>query len=303
MADDTHAATNIISAHIDSSFSPPFPPSSPEEPTLKQAPLQRRPLFRSMREALESTGQMKEEQGGYVVKRHSGHPQQTSFRSSEAVRSKSKHTKQRSGSKANNISRISEVTEADAAGYTVIRRRSSCDESNLSALNTASNFQASVIHKTRSSNPSRAGKTQPQRSRRGSMSAPQGNIRAAAVTPTPSFSLQTDSQTCPAASRLVIQPIPSLTPAASGWVAKACIPADCTCKIEEQPVEALWPKVNSNKAISKDSGWNLDAMSASGSQPQTWATESSNASESAAATQASLVDDDDLLALLGVTLK
>lgn len=95
-------------------------------------PPNRRPLFGSMREALESSGQVKEEPGGYVIKRHSGRPQQ--FRSSEVVpRSKYRHAKQRSGKDtlAAAAAAPSPEDEADAAGYTVIRRRSSCDELQL----------------------------------------------------------------------------------------------------------------------------------------------------------------------------
>ncbi|CAI5744254.1 unnamed protein product [Peronospora destructor] len=62
---------------IASSLIPSTPPSSLEASYLHDneksttAP-NHRPLFSSVREALESSGQLKEEPGGYVIKRHSG---------------------------------------------------------------------------------------------------------------------------------------------------------------------------------------------------------------------------------------
>ncbi|EEY64199.1 uncharacterized protein PITG_02738 [Phytophthora infestans T30-4] len=128
-----------------------------------------------MREALESSGQVKEEPGGYE--------------------------------------------EADAAGYTVIRRRSSCDETSK----------------------------QPQRPRRGSMSAlSHSSSLLASISPAPSSSVPPGFQPLPAASRVTLRPPPGLTPAASGWVAKAAVPAEHTSKLEEPPVEAF------NSAVQDD---------------------------------------------------
>ncbi|KAJ8525331.1 hypothetical protein ON010_g15784 [Phytophthora cinnamomi] len=121
------AVTNAVSAHQDTSkpASTPTLPSNTGSNGENTPPPNRRPLFSSMREALESSGQVKEEPGGYVIKRHSGRQRQQ-FRCAEgASRPKYRHAKQRSV-KVETLAAAAPgpEDEADAAGYTVIRRRS-----------------------------------------------------------------------------------------------------------------------------------------------------------------------------------
>ncbi|OWZ14590.1 hypothetical protein PHMEG_00011911 [Phytophthora megakarya] len=252
---------------------PPTPPSSLQSPSYlneseENLPLNRRPLFSSMREALESSGQVKEEPGGYVIKRHSGHQQ---FRSTDTGKSKYRHSKRIS--KDNSSVITTPEDEADAAGYTVIRR-SSCDESNLS---TCSHAQARR-------NPRK--KTQQQlRPRRSSISGLHSSSLVASMTP-PS-SVPPGFQPRPASR--VLRPPPGLTPAASGWVVKAAAPAETANKIEEPPVEALWPDM---KSTAKTDSWTVGTSESL--QAQAW---------SSSQTENENDDDaDDLLARLGVTL-
>ncbi|EGZ29889.1 hypothetical protein PHYSODRAFT_294860 [Phytophthora sojae] len=269
-------------------------------------PPNRRPLFGSMREALESSGQVKEEPGGYVIKRHSGRPQQ--FRSSEVVpRSKYRHAKQRSGKDtlAAAAAAPSPEDEADAAGYTVIRRRSSCDESSssrasASASAASSHSSGAGRRNPRASTPARAGgkkkqQQQQQRPRRGSMSAlPSSSLRASVAVPQPSSSVPPGFQP--------LRPPPGLTQAASGWVVKAAAPAERATKIEEPPVEALWPEMKSTGKT--PSGWAASTTSESGGlQAQAWPGPTSSSSAAQKEQEDDGVDDDDdLLARLGVTL-
>ncbi|ETN17781.1 hypothetical protein F442_19187 [Phytophthora nicotianae P10297] len=294
--DDTRVATTAMPAESSDSLS--IPPSSLEAPSHLETPPNRRPLFSSMREALENSGQVKEEPGGYVIKRHSGRQQQ--FRSSDNTgRSKNRHAKQRSNSKGENASPNRMDDEADAAGYTVIRRRSSCDES------TTSHSQSTAKRNPRASTPSRGNKKQPQRPRRGSTSAlPQSSSLLASISPAPSTSVPPGFQP---RSRVALRPPPGLTPAASGWVVKAAVPADHASKIEEPPVEALWPKVKTTAKT--ESGWTVatTAMSSEGDfHAQAWPASASGGASSSSMViqddQKDSVDDDDLLTRLGVTL-
>ncbi|CAH0475596.1 unnamed protein product [Peronospora belbahrii] len=269
------------------------------------APPNRRQLFSSVREALESSGQLKEESGGYVIKRHSGRQQQQQHCRS-AEKPKNRHAKQRSDSKGDTIltSTSNPVEdEADAAGYTVIRRRLSCDES-ISA-SVAATATITGRRNYQSSTPARGNKKtqqQSQRPRRGSMSvlSQRSNLQAS-MKPPPSFSVPPGFQ--PYSTSRVLHPPPGLTPAASGWVVKAAAPAQNVKKIEEPPVEALWPEM---KPISKsDSGWTVTRTTAtsviggeSDLNTQAWTTTTS----SSTVADQNDDDDDDLLTRLGVTL-
>ncbi|KAG3117113.1 hypothetical protein PI124_g4384 [Phytophthora idaei] len=298
--DDTRVATTAIHESRDSLSIPTTPPPSSLEASshLLQAPPTRRPLFSSMREALESSGQMKEEPGGYVIKRHSGRQQQ--FRSADSTgRPKYRHAKQRSNSKGENASPIPVENKADAAGYTVIRRRSSCDEA------PTSNPPSSAKRNPRASTPSHGNKKQPQRPRRGSMSAlPQSSSLLASVSPVPSSSVPPGFQPRPAASRVTLRPPPGLTPAVSGWVVKAAVPAGHASKIEEPPVEALWPEIK--RTDKTESGWDVAttvvSTSDGGFQAQAWSAAPSGGVSSSAAAMQAVDGDDDLLTRLGVTL-
>ncbi|GMF09380.1 unnamed protein product [Phytophthora lilii] len=265
----------------DKSPSASTPPGS--ENGENTAPSNRRPLFSSMREALESSGQMKEEPGGYVIKRHSSRQQQN-LRSTDRV--KYRHVNQRAGK--SKTATPSPEDEADAAGYTVIRRRASCDESALasasaSASASSPSYSGGAGRRTpRASTASRANKKPqpPQRPRRGSLSAlPQRSSLLASMAP-PSSSVPPGFQ--PRAP-------PGLTPAASGWVVKAAAPAEHAGKIAEPPVEALWPDVKE----APSAGWAVATPRERGAmQAQAWP----------AAEEGDRADDDDLLARLGVTL-
>lgn len=281
--DDTRSAVDVAREHRDSSSNlkiPPTPSTSLEEPSplrvVADTP-SRRPLFTSMREALESSGQVKEEPGGYVIKRHSGRQQ---FRPAD----KAKHRHAKPSASKEDTGAVKH--EADAAGYTVIRRRSSCDESSVGA-SSASHFQPAKRNPRAST--LRANK-KPQRPRRGSMSAlPQSSSLLASISPAPSSSVPPGFQP--------LRPPPGLTPAAS-WVVKAAIPAEHASKIAEPPVEALWPEMKSpNKT---ESGWATSVTTSSSLQAQAWPDTSGGASSSSV--KSTEDDDDDLLKRLGVTL-
>ncbi|KAE9047961.1 hypothetical protein PR003_g926 [Phytophthora rubi] len=298
--DANTAFTSIAIEHQDTS-KPPSTSATPSNVSMRgneenTPPPNRRPLFSSMREALESSGQVKEEPGGYVIKRHSGRQQQ--FRSGEgAARSKNRHAKQRPGKDTLAAAAPSPEDEADAAGYTVIRRRSSCDESSSSraaASVTTSHSSAAGRRNPRASTPARAGKKpQQQRPRRDSMSAlPSSTLRASGASPSPSSSVPPGFQP--------LRPPPGLTQAASGWVVKAAAPAERANKIEEPPVEALWPEMKSSGKT--PSGW-AATSEGGGLQAQAWpAPASTSRSAAAAQKEQEDADDDDLLARLGVTL-
>ncbi|KAG7388908.1 hypothetical protein PHYPSEUDO_011555 [Phytophthora pseudosyringae] len=314
--DDTRVATTATRERrvsVSSFMIPPTPSPSLEAPSYLRgngadtAPPSRRPLFSSMREALESSGQVKEEPGGYVIKRHSGRQQQyQQLRSAESAgRPKYRHAKQRSSSKGDSAAPSPVEDEADAAGYTVIRRRSSCDESSLHAPVAASHTQPAARRNPRASAASHANKKpqqQPKRPRRGSMSTlPQSSSLVASISPAPSSSVPPGFQPHFAALR----PPPGLTPAASGWVAKAAAPAERASKIAEPPVEALWGELKSTAQA--DSGWAVTTTAASSSlQAQAWPAAAgagaSSSSASAMQEEGGDADDDDLLARLGVTL-
>ncbi|CAI5743513.1 unnamed protein product [Hyaloperonospora brassicae] len=262
-----------------------------------KSPPNRRPLlFSSMREALASSGQLKEEPGGYVIKHHSGCSKQQQSRSAE--RPKHRHTKQRSHSKSD-VSFSSSANagddEADAAGYTVTRRRSSCDHSqSIPAAPKRSNQRSAV--------PARGKKKTAQqgRPRRGSMSVLSPSSLLAPPAPLPSSSVPPGFQPRPVAH--VLPPPPGLTPAASGWVVKAAAPAEHASKIEEPPVEALWPEMKTT-TTTMDSGWPVATAAPSSSlasslQTQTWA----SAAHSSVEDVNEANEDDDLLTRLGVTL-
>lgn len=279
-------------------------PESPLDPrsTKENAPPpNRRPLFGSMREALESSGQVKEEPGGYVIKRHSGPPQQH-YRSGESARGRA-HNKQRPSKGSSKTTTFTtpnpEVEdEADAAGYTVIRRRSSCDEDSLSASTSAATPSHPQAAGRRNPRAYKKQQQQQQRPRRGSMSAvSMTSSLQASMTPQASSSVPPGFQ--PRPSSHVLRPPPGLTPAASGWVVKAAAPAENANRIEEPPVEALWPEMQ--PTAKTDSGWaiatsiataSLSTSESGGLQAQAW---SSSAERDGAV-------DDDLLARLGVTL-
>ncbi|KAL3674734.1 hypothetical protein V7S43_000666 [Phytophthora oleae] len=284
--DDTRVAAAATRERRDSISSlkiPPTPSSSLEESSHLRGTgdtPSRRPLFSSMREALESSGQVKEEPGGYVIKRHSGRQQ---FRSTD--KTKQRHTKPPTSKEGTGGASGAVEDGADAAGYTVIRRRSSCDESSLGA-SSASRSQPAKRN-PRASTLSRSNKKpqQLQRPRRGSLSAlPKSSSLLASISPAPSSSVPPGFQP--------LRPPPGLTPAASGWVAKAAIPAEHASKIAEPPVETLWPEMKSTGKT--ESGW---ATSAS-LQAQAWPETSGGANRSSAKS----AEDDDLLKRLGVTL-
>lgn len=298
--DDTRVATTVEDKRRDLFSIPPTPASSLEKPSSLRASIHHRPLFGSVREALESSGQVKEEPGGYVIKRHSGR-QQPPFRFGENG-GKSKHSsnrhKQQFVSKDNSGSTYSNEDGADAAGYTVIRRRSSCDQKSLFGLATVSATQSPRSRNLRTSNASRVSKKQLQRSQRRSIPV-QSQSSSTLTSVSPAHSSNVPPGFHPhSTSRVVIQPPSGLTPAASGWVAKAAAPAGHANKIEEPPVEALWPKVKSTTTSQSktDSGWDVTTTIAS--DLQTWVAASNGSSNSAS----SIVADDDLLTRLGVTL-
>ncbi|KAL4099454.1 hypothetical protein PRIC1_007258 [Phytophthora ramorum] len=305
LQDDDDVETNVVATRErQDSVSSVNKQSTPPSDTYandrdKVAPPHRRPLFSSMREALESSGQVKEEPGGYVIKRRSNsssHQHQQQLRSGESAgRSKNRHAKQCASKAGGDVPATAE-DEADAAGYTVIRRRSSCDETleSSSALASSAAPSHSVRRNPRASTQVR-GKKQ-QRPRRGSMSAMQlssSSLLASTASPPPSVPPGFQ----PRAASRVLRPPPGLTSAASGWVVKAAAPAVNANKIAEPPVEALWPEM---KATAKtDSGW--ATATTENLQAQAWpASASSNAS--AVADDQKVEDDDDLLARLGVTL-
>lgn len=287
--DDTRVATTAVHETPDLLSIPPTPPSSLESPSCLQAPPHRRPLFSSMREALESSGQVKEEPGGYVIKRHSGRPAQFG--------TKYRHAKQRANSRGANSFPGPVKEEADAAGYTVIRRRSSCDETSVS------HSQSHVQRYPRASTQaSRGSKKQPQRPRRGSMSAlSHSSSLLASISPAPSSSVPPGFQPRPVASRVTLRPPPGLTPAASGWVAKAAVPAEHTSKLEEPPVEALWPDMKSDTCPRTDGGW-AAATTATGEGGFQWPAGANGDASNSAVQDDRKDDDDDLLTRLGVTL-
>ncbi|GMF25948.1 unnamed protein product [Phytophthora fragariaefolia] len=298
MADADAANADAASEHQDiSELTSALTPTAEPGDMENAAPPNRRPLFSSMREALESSGQVKEEPGGYVIKRHSGR-QKHQFRSGESAgKPKYRHPNQRSDKAA--AAAPDPDDEADAAGYTVIRRRSSCDESSSSCASApaTSSHSSAGRRNPRASTPARAGKRpqqQQQRPRRSSTSAlPQSSsLRAPAA---PSTSVPPGFQPQPATSR-VLRPPPGLTPAASGWVVKAAAPAERANKIEEPPVAALWPEVTT--AGKTQSGWG----EAAGLQAPAWAAPTAGSAAPAQAQQREDADDDDLLARLGVTL-
>ncbi|KAK1947400.1 hypothetical protein P3T76_001410 [Phytophthora citrophthora] len=289
--DDTRSAVAATRERRDSSSSlkiPPTPPSSLEGPSPLRGTADtpnRRQLFGSMREALESSGQVKEEPSGYVIKRHSGRQQ---FR--HADKAKQRHIKPAASKEDTGTVE----DEADAAGYTVIRRRSSCDESSLGA-SSVSHSQSAKRNPRASTSRANKKPQQPQRPRRGSMSAlPQSSSLLASVSqapaPAPSSSVPPGFQP--------LRPPPGLTSAASGWVAKAAIPAEHANKIAEPPVEALWPEMKSTGKT--ESGWVTSVATSSSLQAQAWPETSGGASTSSSAAQAKSAEDDDLLKRLGL---
>uniref|UniRef100_M4BNI1 RxLR effector candidate protein n=1 Tax=Hyaloperonospora arabidopsidis (strain Emoy2) TaxID=559515 RepID=M4BNI1_HYAAE len=261
--DFTESSTPSTSPSVVRSFS--------QKEENKSPPNHRPLLFNSMREALASSGRLKEEPGGYVIKHHSGCSKQQQSRNVE--RPKHRHTKQRSHSKSdagfNNSSTVNAgEDEADAAGYTVTRRRSSCDHSQSNpAAPKRSNQRPSLQARGKKKPPQQQ---QPARPRRGSMSTLSQSHLLASPTPLPSSSVPPGFQ--PHSVSRVLQPPPGLTPAASGWVVKAAASAGNANKIEEPPVEALWPEMKTTTTT--DSGWAVAATPSSslGSslRTQTW---------------------------------
>jgi hypothetical protein len=303
-----------------SSFNiPPTPPSSLEVPSQLRSmsesaePASRRPLFGSMREALESAGQMKEEPGGYVIKRRSSlgsgsrqQQKQQQLRPAESTgRAKYRHAKPRP-SKEPVTSSANAEEQADAAGYTVIRRRSSCgDEGPASAPSAAAESHSSTSgpRHPRASSSARSGNRKQQRPRRGSMSALQsssttGSSQLSSMEPPASSSVPPGFQPC-----VQVKPPPGLTPAASGWVVKAAAPAKSASKLEEPPVAALWPEMK--PSATTPSGWSVattGGTSETALQAQAWPPTEEAASGSASAEDQKQEEEDDLLARLGVKL-
>ncbi|CEG38340.1 uncharacterized protein PHALS_08421 [Plasmopara halstedii] len=300
--DDTRVITKAVRESHDLCSIPPTPACSLEPHSPLQNPVHRRPLFSSMREALESSGQVKEEPGGYIIKRRNGR-QKTPFRFGESGRklksSANRQNEQQPKCQSNNVPQNSAVDDADAAGYTIIRRRSSCDENFLYNSASAVNFQSTSRQGIQAIKSAGGNKKLSQRPRRGSMSAlSQSSSLLASISPAPSTSVPPGFQPRSAASQVVIQPPSGLTPAASGWVTKAAASGEPTKKIQEPPVEALWPEVKSTAAVDKtDTGWDV-AKPVSDSHLQQWAVSTSTSSSPL---QVDVSDDDDLLVRLGVT--
>uniref|UniRef100_A0AAV1UQG3 Uncharacterized protein n=1 Tax=Peronospora matthiolae TaxID=2874970 RepID=A0AAV1UQG3_9STRA len=290
--------TDVITESSTPSTSPSVMRSSSQKEENKVPPNDRPLLFSSMREALASSGRLKEEPGGYVIKHHSGRSQQQQSRNLE--RPKNRHTKQRSHSKSdagfNNSSTVNAgEDEADAAGYTVTRRRSSCDHSqSIPVAPKRSNQRPSFSARGRKKAPQHQ---QPARPRRGSMSTLSQSHLLAIPTTLPSSSVPPGFQPRPVSR--VLQTPPGLTPAASGWVVKAAAPAGNANKLEEPPVEALWPEMKATATT--DSGWAVTTTPSSslGSslRSETWASATVDHDD-----DDDDGDDDDLLTRLGVTL-
>ncbi|RLN75963.1 hypothetical protein BBJ28_00009590 [Nothophytophthora sp. Chile5] len=288
----------------------------PDEHAEKTPSTSRRPLFGSMREALESEGRLKEEAGGYVVKRCIGHRQQQPQQKPRngGAKGKQRRAKTHESNEEPRAAIAAAEQQADSAGYTVIRRRASIDEGKAAASPSSSlepRRKTSPQMQPARRNPRSAGTT-PNRNynkdkkheRSHQQKQPKGWRHASPKPETssglgsmlpPASSSSPPSHTTPADLQLPLStpllPLAAQDPsgllAASGWVVKATASAANAAKIEEPPVAALWPEHPTPQAGDADNGWtSTTATTSSGQSTTSWPPADSDQSVGASSSSA-----------------
>ncbi|RLN90875.1 hypothetical protein BBJ28_00018271 [Nothophytophthora sp. Chile5] len=268
----------------------------PDEHGEKTPSTPRRPLFGSMREALESEGRLREETGGYVIKRCSGHRQQQPQQKPRNGGAKGKQRRANTHeSKEDPRAAIAAAEQqADSAGYTVIRRRPSIDEgkaaspsSSLDPRRKTSPQAQPARRNLRSAGTTlnRSNNKDKKHERSHQQKQPTGWRHASPKPETGSGlgSMLPPASSLPPSHRTPVDlQLPLSTPllplaahdssgllAASGWVVGATASADNATKIEEPPVAALWPEHPTPQAGDADRGWASTTATASSAQSTT----------------------------------